>query len=91
MDETTAKRAVILGGMRAEREHQAREFGSRLRKIREMKGFSQEELAEKAEVSRSVVSVAELGNSLPQPRNRRKLSEALGVDLGDLWVREGER
>ena len=82
------RRVVVLEGMRAEREQQAREFGGRLRRVRESRGFSQEELAEKAEVSRSVVSVAELGRSLPQPRNRRKLSEALGVDLGDLWVGE---
>ena len=77
--------ARIFGGMRERRDDKAREFGRRLRQVRERRGFSQEELAENAGVSRSVVASAELGGSLPYPRNRRRLAEALGADVSELW------
>ena len=78
-------RNVVGGGLREGRDEKARGFGRRLRAARERIGFSQDDLAGKAGVSRSVVAFAELGSSLPQPRNRRKLADALGVDLEELW------
>ena len=35
--------------------------------------------------SRSVVAFAGLGFGLPEPRSRRKLADALVVDLEELW------
>lgn len=80
-----ATRTVNPGGMRAEREKMAREFGRRLLAVRERRGLSQEALAKKAGVARTVVAFAELGTSLPYPRNRKKLADALGVDMEELW------
>lgn len=77
--------AVVAEGMRADRQERAREFGRRLREIRERRGLSQEALAAKAGVSRSVVAFAEIGESLPYPGNRMKLADALAVDLEELW------
>lgn len=77
--------AVVIGEMRAERKRRAQEFGRRLKEARERRSLSQEALADKAGVSRSVVSFAEIGESLPYPRNRAKLADALGVDPEDLW------
>lgn len=73
-------RDVVGGGLREWRDEKAR-GGERLRAAREREGFSQEGLAGKAGVSRSVVAFAESGSSLPQPRNRRKLADASSVDL----------
>ena len=47
--------------------------------------MSQDRLAEKAEVSRNVVAKAEVGISLPYPRNRRKLADALDKDVEEFW------
>jgi transcriptional regulator with XRE-family HTH domain len=52
---------------------------SRLRELRNEASLSQEELAERADVSRTTIADLELGKRRPQPKTRRKLAEALGV------------
>jgi transcriptional regulator with XRE-family HTH domain len=52
---------------------------SRLRELRNEASLSQEELAERAGVSRTTIAYLELGKRRPQPKTRRKLAEALGV------------
>lgn len=50
-----------------------------IKQAREALGMTQEELAEKLEVSRQAVSKWELGVSAPTPENLRLLEEVLGV------------
>lgn len=50
-----------------------------IRTAREKLGLTQEDLAEKLEVSRQAVSKWELGASVPSPENLRLLEEVLGV------------
>ncbi len=57
---------------------------SRLRGLRGRASLSQEELAERAGVSRATVADLELGKRKPQPKTRRKLAEALGVEPHEL-------
>ena len=52
---------------------------SRLRELRNEASLSQEELAERAGVSRTTIADLELGKRKPHPKTRRKLAEALGV------------
>jgi len=53
---------------------------SHLRELRERVSLSQEELAERAGVSRTTIADLELGKRRPHPKTRRKLAEALGVE-----------
>ena len=50
------------------------------RKLRESKGFTQEQLAEKLGISRQAISKIELGISKPNVQNAKKLGELLGVN-----------
>lgn len=52
---------------------------SRLRELRDKASLSQEELAERAGVSRATIAALERGKRTAQPKTRRKLAEALGV------------
>ena len=55
-----------------------------LRQIRELAGYSQQELANKSGVSQHTISEIELGRRKPQGRTLRKLAEVLGVEVADL-------
>ena len=57
---------------------------SRLRELRDHASLSQVELAERAGVSRATIADLELGKRRPQPKTRRKLAEALGVEPHEL-------
>ena len=59
-------------------------FGPRLRELRELKGFSQEELARRSGVSRVTVANAERGAAVPHQTTRNKLAKALDAAEGDL-------
>ena len=52
-----------------------------IKQAREGLGMTQEDLAERLEVSRQAVSKWELGASVPSPENLRLLEELLGVEL----------
>lgn len=52
-----------------------------IRQARESLGMTQEDLAEKLEVSRQAVSKWELGASVPSPENLELLEEVLGVSF----------
>ena len=55
-------------------------FGARLRRLREAAGLSQEELAERAGLSRKAISVLERGErKRPYPHTVRSLADALGL------------
>ena len=57
------------------------EFGRRVYKMMTEKGWNQSELARQANLTRDAVSTYVNGRSLPDPRNAKKLADALGVTL----------
>ena len=59
-----------------------------LRELRDRASLSQEELAERAGVSRATIADLELGKRKPQPKTRRKLAEALGVAPHELLTEQ---
>ncbi len=56
----------------------------RLREVRELRGWSQGVLAEKAGVSRDSISNYETGHRQAYPATARKLADALSVSIADL-------
>ncbi len=56
----------------------------RLKELRTRKGYSQQELADIANVAQHTVSEIELGRRKPHGRTLRKLATALGVDVEEL-------
>ncbi|WP_228030348.1 helix-turn-helix domain-containing protein [Gimesia benthica] len=63
-------------------------FGPKLRKIRENRGLSQSELAEKAGFQPSAISHFETGRRSPSFDNLRRLADALNVTIDFLLGRE---
>ena len=59
-------------------------FEEKLVRLRKRQGMSQEELAERLGVSRQAVSRWELGSTLPDVPNLRKLSDLFGISADDL-------
>lgn len=57
---------------------------TRLRELRDRASLSQEELAEKAGVSRATIADLEAGKRTAWPKTRRKIAEALGVEPHEL-------
>lgn len=57
---------------------------ARLRKLREIRGLSQKELASAADVALNTVWAAEKGEIRTRPKNLRKLAAALGVSVEEL-------
>jgi transcriptional regulator with XRE-family HTH domain len=57
---------------------------TRLREMRERVSFSQMELSERSGVSRATIANLELGKRGAQPKTRRKLAKALGVEPWEL-------
>jgi transcriptional regulator with XRE-family HTH domain len=60
------------------------ELGNKLLELRKNNGFSQEELAEKVEVSRQTISKWELNESSPNLKQAKQLSKILNVSLDEL-------
>lgn len=61
-------------------------FGIAVRQIREMKSWSQEMLAETADLNRSYVGEIERGKVIPSLVTIDKLSVALGLSLPELFA-----
>lgn len=59
-------------------------FKENLISLRKMKGLSQEELAEKMDISRQTLSKYETGESLPDIEKCKQLADIFGVSLDDL-------
>ena len=66
-------------------------FGHRLRELRQALGISQEELAFRAGLHRTYVSSAERGQRNVSLVNLEKLSEALEIEIADLFRETVER
>ncbi|GMA07086.1 transcriptional regulator [Tetragenococcus halophilus subsp. flandriensis] len=58
---------------------------SKLRKYREVRGYSQIDLAEKMVVTQQSISSWETGRTLPKPYQMKELSKILEVDMDELF------
>lgn len=69
-------------------------LGRRIKEVRQMRGFSQEELAERMDVNAKYLSSVERGRENPTLDLLARLARALEVDLVDLfnysWLKLGE-
>jgi transcriptional regulator with XRE-family HTH domain len=66
-------------------------FGDSVRKLREIKGLSQEELAFRAGIHRTYLGGIERGERNPCLKNIAAIAKALGVTLSDLFSIEANR
>lgn len=60
-------------------------IGANLRRLREAKHLTQDELGEMAGISGQTVQNIEVGRSEPQPRVRAELARALGVEEASFY------
>ena len=67
------------------------EIANRLARLRKEKGLSQEELAEKINVSRQAVSKWERGEACPDTENLVELSQLYGVSIDFILKGDGEK
>ncbi|MAT38596.1 MAG: transcriptional regulator [Ectothiorhodospiraceae bacterium] len=67
-------------------------IGDELRKARQAKEMSQEELAHRAKISRNYVSLLELGQKSPTVDMLMRICAALGISAGELLLKvEGKK
>jgi transcriptional regulator with XRE-family HTH domain len=59
-------------------------FGARIRKLREDKGWSQENLAEVTDFHRTYIGMIERGERNPSLKNIQKFADAFGISLSEL-------
>jgi transcriptional regulator with XRE-family HTH domain len=59
--------------------------GSRLRRLRERRGWSVSHLAGRADLDRRTVALAEAGRRVPRPSTLRALAGALGCKVRDFY------
>jgi transcriptional regulator with XRE-family HTH domain len=61
-------------------------IGRRLREERQLRGWSQRDLARETGVNTDTISGIETGQHEPRPSTLRKLAEGLGVEVRDLFA-----
>lgn len=64
-------------------------LGARVRHLREAKSWTQEGLAEKADLDRSYIAAIETGLRNPSVKAAAKLARGLGISLSDLFENVG--
>lgn len=62
-----------------------KQFGNNIREIRRNKGYSQEELAERASLHRTYIGMIERGEKNITLINIEKLATALEIPIGELF------
>ena len=67
-----------------------RVFAENMKKYRQMKGFSQEEFAEKCELHRTYISAVERRKRSISLKNIQKIADALEVATYLLFIDDGE-
>ena len=60
------------------------EIGNKINQLRKLSGMTQEQLAEKIDVTRQTISNWELGETSPNPEQLKLLSKALNVSIDEL-------
>ena len=58
--------------------------GDKIRRLRDERALTQEELADKARITVAALSRIERNHAEPRPKTRRKLAKALDVDPAEL-------
>lgn len=66
------------------------ELGKKIKKYRQIKGISQEELAEKLEISQQTLSKIECGKNFLTSVTLEKIPSILGVNIYELFMFEEE-
>lgn len=66
------------------------QIGKRVRVIRRQVGLTQSQLAEKADFSDNYIGLIERGEGQPTIQAINQIANALGVSLGELFLRDGE-
>lgn len=61
-------------------------FGQQVRRLRQAKGFSQEELAERCGLHRTYVGAVERGERNLSLQSMARLAKALDADIADFFV-----
>jgi len=56
-----------------------------IKKYRKIRGFSQEELAERAKTSLTHIGMIEIGRKFPSVNMLEKIADALGIDTPELF------
>lgn len=69
---------------RAQRRPEAKKFGAVVRRLREARGLTQEQLAEQADVSATYIGFVERGDNVPTLTIILQIASALGVRPSDL-------
>lgn len=64
---------------------QLREFGRRLAEVRKSKGYTQQQLAAKLEISLVSVAYLETGKRWPRLATLHRIADCLGVRLKDFF------
>ena len=80
--------ALILGRMEKRMQRICRTLGDNVKAVRLSHGFSQEELAFRAELDRTYISQIERGVSNPSILVLLKVSVALDVELAELFIKQ---
>ena len=63
-------------------------FGNRVRELRKLKSYSQEELADKANLHRTYIGMIERAEKNITLLNIQKIAKALDVEIKDLFENE---
>ena len=61
-------------------------LGQNIKKYRKMKGYSQENLAEKAKTSTTHIGMIEIGKKFPSVKMLEQIADALGIDTPELFT-----
>jgi transcriptional regulator with XRE-family HTH domain len=60
-------------------------LANNIKKYRKIRGFSQENLAEKAKTSLTHIGMIEIGRKFPSVKMLEKIADALGIDTPELF------
>ena len=60
-------------------------LGKRIRRLRQIKGYTQERLAEESGLSVAFIGLAERGKECPSIKTASRIAEVLGVSLSELF------
>jgi len=62
-----------------------KQFGSRVRELRDLAGMSREEYAAKVGLSPRRIASLELGNGWPRPATLEKIARSFGLEVRDIF------